>query len=176
MKNITLISGVMASGKSKMVFDLVDQFKDENKSYKLFIPECQTHIKSRAKKEILEAEQVHSAEQVINTKADFLLIDEVQFIPVHQLKKIVESDNKATLILVGLQKDLFNHEFKNYQYLKTVERIEHIRLHAECDFCKKAMADFSCCEKMGKNGSLLTDDGAVYKNTCVKCATERDII
>ena len=486
MKDITLISGVMASGKSKMVFDLVDQFKDEKTSYKLFIPECQTHIKSRAKKEILEAEQVHSAEQVINTNADKIVIDECfdgdteiltdkgfkkfkeldhtelvaqyengkvefvkpiryikrwhndkminlkthrnaniimtpnhnqyyiginnkeflkpikdismiyankivvsqmkdnsqdkltaferlliatqadsgtfkennfstygialkrerkinnfidiinnsdivfrevkakpnekrwlynlydypnkkakylhkcfdlkdfsyskardfieevckwdgscdrdtgkprcydstvkenvdfvsavaflggyqtyqikkvdnrkdtysdlyrvffldnnlkntqsfkkdyidyndyvycvevpshkivvrnggfsfvsgncQFLPLYQLKKIVESDNKATLILVGLQKDLFNHEFKNYKYLKTVERIEHIRLHAECDFCKKAMADFSCCEKMGKGGSLLTDDGAVYKNTCVKCATERDII
>ncbi len=145
-----LITGPMFAGKSKTLIDLFY----EDKNIEAFSPNIDTRtqeIVSRDYKDkSIRCKKISSPLEIINSKANIVVIDEFQFLgPVELLVDAVNELKKQrkTIIMAGLDLLANGAEWKNYTVLKEL-----------CDKEVKLTAKCSCCGKPAKFTKMISGD------------------
>lgn len=134
---ITLITGPMFAGKSNKIIELAELFE----SVEAFKPSIHIRdgntIYSRTGKEI-PCHLIDDIEKIKESKAEAIIVDEIQFFNVELLKDVLEyfKREKRTLIIAGLRKKDRIEYWQNYKLLKEKSDIL-IKLTARCEICGK---------------------------------------
>lgn len=127
----------MFAGKSNAILTLTEQFESVEAYKSALHKRDGNFIRSRTGKSIA-CQLLDDMTQSTQNQAEVTIIDEYQFIPIEQLKEIVENfkRQKRTLIIAGLRKMDRTKYWSNYKYLKKQSDIL-IKLKAKCEICEQ---------------------------------------
>ena len=173
---IKLIYGPMRSGKSARLIEEIEKAKDKGLNIKCYKPKADTrseYIKSRNGK-LIECETVSSFISIyadvleLKEKPDMMFIDEVQFLNLTGLTRLVKFalENNIKIVASGLNLTSELCPFETTaKYSMFCTEIEIV--HGTCEICNKEKSIFSKCNAKKDNEVLIGDE--IYLQTCFKC-------
>lgn len=162
----TLITGCMFAGKSKKIIEMSDGI-----DFEAFSPTVDTRdncIRSRALKKTIPCKKVSRASE-IESKAQTIIIDEYQFLPLEDLIDFVrEAKKEHNIIMAGLDLLADQTPWANYEPMSYICD-EEIKLKATCSVCGEHTAKYS--KKIsGTQGKNIDIEGqATYEPRCRNC-------
>lgn len=181
---ISVITGTMASSKSKTLIDYTEFLKD--KKCKIFVPACcqrkDGYVTSRNDNREVKAIKIFNINDLYNNLGDceVLIIDEVQFLigtsEIDEFMLFLEYIDKKNidLYMFGLNLDYLSNSFNLTQrILPYADSI--ITLTAICDECGKPACrclryiDGELDINPDSETLLLESNDVVYKSVCRTC-------
>lgn len=183
---ISVITGTMASSKSKTLIDYTEFLKDKDKKYKIFVPACCQKkdgcVISRNDNREVKAVKIFNINDLYNNldNCDVLIIDEVQFLvstsEIDEFMLFLEYIDKKNidLYMFGLNLDYLSNSFNlTERILPYADTI--ITLTAICDECGKPACrclryvDNELDINPNSETLLMESEKVIYKSVCRDC-------
>lgn len=168
---ITLFTGCMYSGKS---LNLIKKTLELEKSYECFKPSIDIRngdfIVSRDITNMkLPAKRINNLEEILESKAEIIVLDEIQFFSEENFTSVIKKlkKNNKIVLMSGLDR-IANGEFWKIYLIAESLADKVIKLTAKCDLCGN-IATYS--KKIsGTSSDVEIENGNVkYIPVCEKC-------
>ncbi len=170
-EDFILIAGPMYASKSKKLIDSVEDVLKNRQIFEAFKPSIDSRdgdfISSREyPNKKIQCRRISNPNEMLDSKADVLIVDEAQFFEEHDFRKFCEEAKKQhkKIVMAMLNRIADGSKWTNYKTAKEFCN-RKIKLKARCNICQKP-ASYTARFATSNEAVQIEGEGVRYEPRC----------